>query len=195
MLEIERGARVLHVGAGLGYYTAIVAECAGPSGRVVAYEADAALAAEARRNLGARARVEVRHGDAASGIDGPFDAILVNAGVTHPLDAWLDALAPAGRMLLPITAALPGMGSTLGKGVVAIVTRRGDRLSVRIVAVVAVYSALGIRDESMNEAVGTALMAGPLRWQTVAELRRDRHEPDSSCWLHSRTCCFSAAGR
>jgi protein-L-isoaspartate(D-aspartate) O-methyltransferase len=57
-LELGRGARVLHVGCGLGYYTAVMAHCAGPAGRVLASEADEALAGAARRNLASMSWVE-----------------------------------------------------------------------------------------------------------------------------------------
>jgi protein-L-isoaspartate(D-aspartate) O-methyltransferase len=194
-LELARGARVLHVGAGLGYYTAVIAECVGPGGRVVAYEADADLAAEARRNLASRGWVDARHGDASGPIDGRFDAILVNAGVTHPLDGWLDALAPGGRMMLPITATMPAMGSTLGKGVVMLLTNQAPTIAARVVTLVAVYSAVGVRDDSLNERVGKALMAGPPQWQAVSTLRRDPHEPAATCWLHGPTCCFATTRR
>src|SRR5262245_8963767 len=50
-LDLTPGSRVLHVGCGLGYYTAVMAECIGAGGRVVAIEVDEALAEEARRNL------------------------------------------------------------------------------------------------------------------------------------------------
>jgi protein-L-isoaspartate(D-aspartate) O-methyltransferase len=187
-LDLVRGARVLHVGCGLGYYTAIIAECVGPTGRVVAYEVDDALAADARRNLASRAWVNARHGDASGPIDGPFDAILVNAGVTHPLDAWLDALTPGGRMMLPLTASMAAMGSTLGKGLVVVIA---GALSARVVDVVAVYSAIGVRDPAMDARLGKAMMAGPMRWQAVKRLRRDAHELSDACWLHGATCCFS----
>src|SRR5438034_1802277 len=36
-LALAPGARVLHVGSGLGYYTALIAHAVGPRGRVVAY--------------------------------------------------------------------------------------------------------------------------------------------------------------
>jgi protein-L-isoaspartate(D-aspartate) O-methyltransferase len=49
--EIRRGDAVMHVGAGLGYYTAIMAELAGPTGRVHAYEVDPALAERARVSI------------------------------------------------------------------------------------------------------------------------------------------------
>jgi protein-L-isoaspartate(D-aspartate) O-methyltransferase len=192
MLDLVKGARVLHVGAGLGYYTAIIAECVGPAGRVVAYESDEALAAEARRNLASRPWVEARHGDASGTIDGAFDAVLINAGVTHPLDAWLDALAAGGRMMLPLTASMGAMGSAIGKGLVMRLTRCDGTMAARCVTLVAVYSAVGVRDESMNERLGKALMAGPARWQAVRRLRRDAHEPSEACWLHGPTCCFSS---
>src|SRR5262249_3400885 len=50
-LDLTPGARVLHVGSGLGYYTAILAQAVGASGRVVTYEVDEALAAGSKRNL------------------------------------------------------------------------------------------------------------------------------------------------
>src|SRR5438128_5133592 len=101
-LDLVTGARVLHVGCGLGYYTAVMAQCVGPAGRVVAFEVDETLASEARQNLASMPWVAVRHDDASERFDdGAFDAILVNAGVTHPLDTWLDALATGGRIIVP----------------------------------------------------------------------------------------------
>jgi SAM-dependent methyltransferase len=48
---LATGDRVLHVGAGLGYYSAILAEIVGRSGEVTAIEIDAGLAEGARANL------------------------------------------------------------------------------------------------------------------------------------------------
>src|SRR5215831_11413874 len=62
-LAVAPGHRALHVGAGTGYYTAVLARCTGPSGRLVAFEVDAALADRARANLAASPWVDVRHGD------------------------------------------------------------------------------------------------------------------------------------
>jgi protein-L-isoaspartate(D-aspartate) O-methyltransferase len=195
-LGLTPGARVLHVGCGLGYYTAVMAHAAGPAGRVVAYEIDEALAADARRRLRSFGWVDVRHGDASAVLDEAFDAILVNAGVTHPLDAWLDALAPGGRMVLPLTTAMPAMGPTLGKGLMWTLTRAGTGdnpdLTARMTGVVAIYSAVGLRDDEMNARIGKAMMSGPASWSMVKRLRRDQHEPVPSCWLHRHTCCFSA---
>jgi protein-L-isoaspartate(D-aspartate) O-methyltransferase len=192
-LDLAPGARVLHVGCGLGYYTAVIAQCVGPTGRVVAFEVDEALAAEARRNVAPFPSIEVRHGNGSAGIGEAFDAILVNAGVTHPLDVWLDALAPGGRMILPLTVAMPAMGSTLGKGLVVLVTKQESaELTARVLTVVAIYSAVGLRDEDLNDRLGKVLAGGPPQWQALKRLRRDAHEPSASCWLHGPTCCLSA---
>ena len=192
MLDLAPGARVIHVGCGLGYYTAVMGECVGSAGRVLAFEVDEALAGEAAHRLASRPWIETRHGDASGRLGEMFDAILVNAGVTHPLDSWLDALAPGGRMMLPLTAAMPAIGSTLGKGLVLLVVKdEAGAFSARVIAVVAAYSAVGVRDSEMNDRIGNALMAGPARWMAVERLRRDTHEPDAFCWLHRRSCCFS----
>jgi len=85
------------------------------------------------------------------------------------------------------------MGSTLGKGLVMRLTKRdAQHYAVRVAGVVAVYSAIGLRDERMNERLGKVLMSGPAAWQAIATLRRDVHDPAPSCWLHGATSCFSA---
>jgi len=191
-LDLDAGMRVLHIGAGLGYYTAVMAECVGTAGRVVAYEVDEVLTRDAVRNLAPYTHVELRCGDGSSPLGESFDAILVNAGVTHPLETWLDALAPGGRLMVPLTTPLPAMGSRLGKGLVVLITREHDgATAARVVTFVAIYSALGIRDPALDEPIGKALMAGPGQWQAVRRLRRDPHDAASSCWLHTDRCCFS----
>jgi protein-L-isoaspartate(D-aspartate) O-methyltransferase len=84
------------------------------------------------------------------------------------------------------------MGSRLGKGLVFLLTRdTSGAFAARVVAGVAVYSALGVRDPDLNDRIGKALAAGPARWTAVTRLRRDSHEPDETCWLHGRGCCVS----
>lgn len=189
-LALEPGGRVLHIGAGLGFYTALIARCVGASGRVVAIEVDDALATEARANLADTPWVDLRHGDASHPIGGTFDAILVNAGVTHPLAWWLDALAAGGRMVLPLTGAMKSMGATIGKGLLTLVTKRGEAaFDARLVTFVAIYSALGIRDEALGDQLGQAMARMP--FPPLKRLRRDAHEPADTCWLHTPECCWS----
>ncbi len=105
-VAIAEGASVLQIGAGSGYYTALLAELVGPAGRVVATEIDEALAGMAERALARRANVAVRHGNGTSALGGgerAFDLVVAFAGVTHPVPAWRERLAPDGRLLLPLT--------------------------------------------------------------------------------------------
>jgi hypothetical protein len=137
--------------------------------------------------------IEVRHGDgsgAPGAHDESFDGILINAGVTHPQEAWLDNLAPSGRMILPLTATLPGMGP-IGKGLLLLLTRTEDpgTLVARLLTFVAIFSAVGLRDDALNDQLGKALMKQP--FPALKRLRRDGHAPSPSCWLHGTTCCLS----
>jgi protein-L-isoaspartate(D-aspartate) O-methyltransferase len=65
-LELKDGQSVYHVGAGTGYYSAILATMVGKKGRVVAIEVDKTLARRARQNLRAYRQVEVVAGDGFS---------------------------------------------------------------------------------------------------------------------------------
>jgi protein-L-isoaspartate(D-aspartate) O-methyltransferase len=188
-LALEPGDDVLHIGAGLGYYSAVMAETVGRSGHVTAVEVDETLARQATENLAPMSWVEVVRGNGAAPLARAFDAILVNAGVTHPLDVWLDALAPGGRLVLPLTASLPAMGATVGKGLTILITRSPEGLKARALGFVAVYSAQDIRDEQLNQRVGQALMRNP--FPLLKRLRRDPHGPEPSCWMHAPTTCFA----
>jgi protein-L-isoaspartate(D-aspartate) O-methyltransferase len=183
------GQRVLHVGSGMGYYTALLAECVGPSGQVVAIEIDETLAAAAARNLAAWSQVRVRCGNGVVGDEAPFDAILINAGVTHPQQSWIDALVSGGRMILPLTASGPAMGS-IGKGPLLLLTKRETDFEAKLLTVVAIYSAIGIRDPLLNEKIGKALMSG--QYPSFRRLRCDAHDESSTCWLHGPGFCLSA---
>jgi protein-L-isoaspartate(D-aspartate) O-methyltransferase len=188
-LGIMPGTRVLHVGAGLGYYSAILAHITGPSGRVLAIEVDKELAAQAQANTAATPWLDVRAGDATAPFDESFDAILVSAGITHPQPAWLDALADGGRMILPLTAGIPAMGP-LGKGVMVLVTKQSpSSLTARALTFVSIYSGVGLRDDALNEQLGRALMRTP--FPRLTRLRRDAHEPGQGCWLHGSEFCLS----
>jgi protein-L-isoaspartate(D-aspartate) O-methyltransferase len=107
-LELSRGGHVVHIGAGTGYYSAILAEIVGRAGRVTAIEVDPTLAARATENLATawpQATV-VAAGGFRFQPDQPAGAIVVNAGVTHLSSDWLDALAAEnGRLLVPLTNA------------------------------------------------------------------------------------------
>jgi protein-L-isoaspartate(D-aspartate) O-methyltransferase len=62
-LGLKPGDRALHLGAATGYYTALMAQWVGESGRILALEVDADLAARAATNLASMPWVEVRQSD------------------------------------------------------------------------------------------------------------------------------------
>jgi protein-L-isoaspartate(D-aspartate) O-methyltransferase len=183
-LEIRSGDKVYHVGAGLGYYTAIIAELAGPNGNVVATEIDPVLAERARANLASRANVQVIAANGALLDPGPVDVIVVNAGATHPLPVWLAALMPEGRMLLPLTA-----GG--GRGTVFRIERlaKPTNYSATTVSGVSIYPCAGARTPQAAQLLGRALGEGGQRF--VRSLRLDTHDPDATCWLHGYGYCLS----
>jgi len=188
-LELKKGERVLHIGCATGYYTAIMAHVVGPAGRVTAIEIDPDLARRAKENLAHFDCVEVRQGDGTGDLPQQIDAIVINAGATHPVPAWLDAMAPGGRMVLPLTCAVDAMPAALGKGLVLLVTRNGSDYDARVFSVVAIYSCIGVRDAAINKALGGALKGN---WLGVRRLLRTAHEPAPTCWLHRDGFCLSA---
>ena len=97
----QPGETVVHIGAGSGYYTALLSVLALPGGAVTAFELQPALAAAARSNLEPFENVTVIAGDAVTLPLPPADLMYVNAGVVAPPLAWLDALKPHGRMIFP----------------------------------------------------------------------------------------------
>jgi len=107
MSELARAGRtlerVLEVGTGCGYQTAVLARIAG---EVYTVERIGALVAKARRNLQALKVKNVRlmHGDGTAdlGEDLQFDAIIVTAGTTHVPTGLYRYLKPGGRMVLPL---------------------------------------------------------------------------------------------
>src|SRR4029450_12258648 len=93
------GETVTQVGAGGGYYTAILSMLVLPGGKVVAYELDAALSQAAQQNLEPFENVTVLHADAVTAKLPRSDVIYVNAGVVAPPRHWLQALKPGGRLV------------------------------------------------------------------------------------------------
>jgi protein-L-isoaspartate(D-aspartate) O-methyltransferase len=191
-LGIKSGMRVYHLGCGVGYFTAIMAEMVGRSGSVVASEIDAELAARASTNLAGYGNVSVHSGDGADFEPGDCDAMLINAGVTHPQPKWLERLSLGGNLVLPLTvAAGMGMGANLGKGVMARITRQANGFSANIVSFVAIYSCVGMREAHLEQALREAMGSGKLF--KLRSLRRDFHEQTDTCLMHGADLCLSSA--
>jgi protein-L-isoaspartate(D-aspartate) O-methyltransferase len=188
-LELRAGDALLHVGCGVGYYTAIAAELVRPDGRVVAVEIDPVLAERARRSLAADAGVTVVSGDGSGLREARFDAIFVNAGATEPAASWLDALHPGGRLLVPLTVELPGRD--LGAGHMLLVVRRPAGWSARFVSTVGIFHCAGARTPAGAALLGQAYRRGAT--EAVRSLRREPHRAGPDCWLHAPDFCLSRA--
>lgn len=184
-LAVRDGEAVLHVGAGAGYYTALLAHLTGPGGRVWAYEIEPDLAARAGRNLTHLPRVEVR---AQSGLAGDLpevDAVYVNAGLTQPSRAWLDALRPGGRLIFPLQPA-GGFGGMLRVER----PRSGAAWPARFVSPAGFIACQGHQNDEMGRRL-TAAFAGE-GWRDVRSLRLDG-EPDPTCWVAGDDWWLSSA--
>jgi len=101
-LAVEPGQHIAHIGAGAGYYTAMLAELTGASGRVTAIEFDVTLAERAHVNLAAWRQVKVISGDGGSALSESVDRIYVNFAVTAPAASWLEHLKPGGKLLFAL---------------------------------------------------------------------------------------------
>lgn len=108
-LMTQPRARVLEVGTGSGYQTAVLASFMGSGGlidRLFTIERHAALSERARERLDAMGHrsIRYRHGDGYLGWRemGPFDGIIVTAAPPAVPEALLEQLAPGGRLVVPV---------------------------------------------------------------------------------------------
>jgi protein-L-isoaspartate(D-aspartate) O-methyltransferase len=173
-LGLKEGETVLQIGAGAGYYTAILAELVGAKGRVIAYEIAPDIAARAAANLARYPPVEVR---ARSGVEDlpQADAIYVSAAASHPVRAWLDALKSGGRLVFPLQAA----GSS---GAMLIVTRpeHGEAWPARLLTRVVFIPCEGAQDAEMGRRLDQAFRRGG---QADVRSLRFGSEPSERDWV------------
>jgi protein-L-isoaspartate(D-aspartate) O-methyltransferase len=192
-LDPRRGEHVVHVGAGAGYYTAVLAALVGKSGRVTAFEVDREMVARAKRNLRRYPQVRVVHGDATRIAFDPADGIYVNAGVTRPPAAWLDALRDHGRMIVPLTTEGGFNRRNAGRierhGAVFRIERRRQRYLATWLSPVAIYPCKGARDKASERALRLAFRKGG--WQSVRRLYRHDEVPAARCWLKGADWCLA----
>ncbi len=107
LLEVAPGQRVLDVGSGSGWTTALLAHLVGPTGSVVGVELEPTLVEFGSANLAATDQPWASIRAAAPGVLGvpdhaPYDRILVSAEPSSLPQALVDQLGEGGRLVIPV---------------------------------------------------------------------------------------------
>ncbi len=176
-LAIRKGEHIVQVGAGSGYYTAILARLVGETGTIDAYEIHPELAARAQSNLAEFPHVTVHARSGAEPPLPPCDVLYVNAGASEPLAVWLDALKPNGRLLFPLA---PGSG--VG-GMLLITRQQNGAFAARFLSQAQFVPCIGAQNEAEAAKLAEAFRNG--KWPQVKSLHRNdapADTPDASCW-------------
>ena len=107
LLDVEPGQRVLDVGAGSGWTTALLAHLVGPAGLVVGVELDPELAGWGEGNVRAHDRSWASVRPAEPGVlgwpaDAPYDRILVSAEARELPGQLVEQLDSPATMVIPV---------------------------------------------------------------------------------------------
>jgi protein-L-isoaspartate(D-aspartate) O-methyltransferase len=171
-LRMQPGETAVQVGAGTGYYTAMLGKLVGPEGRVEAYEIESDLAWRAAENLMAMPWVRVHAGSGTAGPLPECDVLYVSAGATSPLAMWLDVLQVGGRLLFPLTP-------DEGYGGMLLVTHLAEGYRARFLCGAKFVGCAGARDKTMAQRLAECFGRGGAG--KVRSLWRD-DAPDETAW-------------
>jgi protein-L-isoaspartate(D-aspartate) O-methyltransferase len=105
-LEVKPGNKILDVGSGSGWTTALLGKLSGPKGRVYAVEIVPELVAFGRANCERIGVTNARFYQAKKRLGlpryAPYQRILVSAAAREVPKELLEQLAPAGKMVIPV---------------------------------------------------------------------------------------------
>jgi protein-L-isoaspartate(D-aspartate) O-methyltransferase len=106
LLDVQKGQRILEIGAGTGYNAALLAHLVGETGQVTTIDIDEDIVEEARRHLRVAGyeRVRVVCGDGGLGYasGAPYDRIILTTAASDIAPAWFEQLAPGGLLVIPL---------------------------------------------------------------------------------------------
>ena len=175
------GETVTHIGAGMGFYTAILSMLVRPGGQVIGFEVDADLANAAVRNLEVFENATIIAGNAATSEVSPSDVIYVNAGVVAPSERWLAALRPGGRLIFPWRPS-----PTIG--IAVLVTRMASGFALRPLMPAYFIACVGAADAVDSPLIPDHNSA----WRCRSICLRRNQEPDESAIATYQHVWFSS---
>lgn len=181
---IEAGDAVTHIGAGTGYYSAIMCLLALPGGHVTAFEINEDLAHKAAENLAVFENVLVLARDATKTSVPKSDVIYVNAGVLRPPVQWLEALNDNGRLIFPWAPA-PGVGIAVR------LTRRSGVFDAKPLGLARFIPCVGATDPGLAALTPDALSARQLK---SVHLTRNRAPDDSAIAIYDEIWFSNRSG-
>lgn len=175
LLDLADGHRVLAVGTGSGYTTALLSHRLG-SDNVASVDIDPVLVEQARSQLarlGWHPHLHTR--DGADGLPdyAPYDRLLATCSVSRIPPAWIDQLAPGGVALVDVK-----LGATAGN--LALLTRHHDRLQGRFTARWASFMPMRPDRSDGSSDVGQ----GHGRSRQPQHTRRSSTTPPEPWWHH-----------
>ena len=185
-LDLEPGGRVLHIGCGTGYYSAILAEAVGHTGSVTSGEVDPGLAQKAAENLQDYPTITLLQQDGALLPQDSFDRILMNASVTTLPPAWLRSLPVGGILVAPF---LVGRQAESREALALRLVRKEENFAAEPVTTLAIFPCSSLRVPAMQEQLADGIQSRQMLG--LKSLRMDAHTRTSSCIAHGEQMCLS----
>lgn len=108
LLNLKAGEKVLEIGTGSGWKTALMAKIIGESGKVISIERIKELGDFAKENLSKydflKNQTELMVGDGSKGYsaEAPYDKIIAGASAEDLPEAWKEQLKIGGRIVAPV---------------------------------------------------------------------------------------------
>ncbi|MDP2703716.1 MAG: protein-L-isoaspartate(D-aspartate) O-methyltransferase [bacterium] len=108
LLEPKKGEKILEIGSGSGWQTALLADIVGTKGKITAIERIPELTQEAKKHLARyprlKTRFEMLDGDASKGYEpnAPYDKIIAAASTKKLPKEWKDQLKIGGYIVAPV---------------------------------------------------------------------------------------------
>lgn len=185
-LDLEPGQRVLHIGCGTGYYSAILAEAVGRTGSVVSVEVDPELARQAMKNLKDYPSLRVLLQDGALLEADSFDRILMNASVTTLPQNWLRSLPAGGILVAPF---IVGREPESRESIALRFVRKKERFAAEPVTTLAIFPCSSLRLPAMQEQLADGVRSRQML--QLKSLRMNAHQRTESCIVHGEQMCLS----